>query len=174
MEKAVFGGGCFWCTEAVFQCIRGVEKVISGYAGGEMKNPSYGAVSTGATGHAEAIQIEFDPKEISYKDLVYIFFRTHDPTDAGGQGADRGSQYRSVIFYTDEGQKKIAEEGLKEVQKEYDSPVVTEIVRFESFYTAEEYHQNYYEENPSAGYCRLVIDPKIQKLQEKFGKYLKD
>lgn len=173
MQKAVFGGGCFWCTEAVFQRIRGVEKVISGYAGGEMKNPSYGDVSTGETGHAEAIEIEFDPKEISYKDLVYIFFRTHDPTDAGGQGADRGSQYRSVIFYADKEQEKGAETELKNAQKEFDNPIVTKIVEFNKFYTAEEHHQNYYEENPQAGYCLLVIDPKIQKLQGKFQKYLK-
>lgn len=173
MEIATFGGGCFWCTEAIFKRVKGVKKVTSGYAGGKIGNPTYGDVSSGATGHAEAIQIEFDPKEISYKDLVYIFFRTHDPTDAGGQGADRGSQYRSVIFYADEGQKKIAEKELKKAQKEFDSTIVTETVSFQSFYTAEEYHQNYYEENPSAGYCRLVIDPKIKKLQKKFGKYLK-
>lgn len=138
-----------------------------------MENPSYRDVSSGGTGHAEAIEIEFDLKEISYKDLVYIFFRTHDPTTINQQGADIGSQYRSVIFYEDEVQKKIAEEGLKEAQKEYDSPIVTEIVPFKEFFAAEEYHQNFYEENPQSGYCRLVIDPKIIKLQEKLGKYLK-
>lgn len=174
MQKAVFGDGCFWCTEAVFQRIRGVEKVTSGYAGGEMENPSYGEVSSGETGHAEAIEIEFDPKEISYKDLVYIFFRTHDPTDTDGQGADHGSQYRSVIFYMNEAQRKVAEAELKKAQKEFDDPVVTQIKPLATFYVAEEYHQNYYEENPSAGYCRLVIDPKIHKLQKQLGKFLKD
>ena len=163
----------FWCTEAIFKRVRGVKKITSGYAGGEIKNPTYGEVSEGKTGHAESIQIEFDPKEISYKDLVYIFFRTHDPTTMNQQGADIGSQYRSVIFFHDDEQRKIAEEELKKAQKEYDSPIVTEIIPFKEFFTAEEYHQNYYEENSQAGYCRLVIDPKLKKLQEKFGKYLK-
>ncbi|MBI4157566.1 peptide-methionine (S)-S-oxide reductase MsrA [Candidatus Woesebacteria bacterium] len=173
MEMAIFGGGCFWCTEAIFKRIRGVKKVISGYAGDGHKNPSYGDVSKGETGHAEAIQVEFDPKEILYRDLVYIFFRTHDPTAINQQGADVGTQYRSIIFYIDENQKKIAEDGLKEAQNEYDSPIVTEIAPFKEFFTAEEYHQNYYDKNPQTGYCRLVIDPKIQKLEKKFRKYLK-
>lgn len=173
MEKAIFGGGCFWCTEAIFKMVKGVKKVTSGYAGGKMRNPSYEDVSTGDTGHAEAIEIEFDPKEIIYKDLVYIFFRTHDPTTMNRQGADVGTQYRSVIFYKNEAQKKIAEDGLRRAQSEFDSPIVTGIVPFDEFYTAEGYHQNYFEENPHSGYCRLVIDPKIKKLQEKLGKHLK-
>src|SRR3990167_4349084 len=163
MEKAVFGGGCFWCTEAIFKRVRGVTKVTSVYAGGEMENPSWGDIETGETGHAEAVEIEFDPYQISYKDLVYIFFRTHDPTDAGGQGADRGSQYRSVIFYMNEVQKKVAEAELKEAQKEFDGPIVTKIIPLTTFYVAEEYHQNYYKENKGNVYCTLVIDPKIQK-----------
>ena len=173
MEMAIFGGGCFWCTEAIFKRIRGVKKVISGYAGDGRKNPSYKNVSEGETGHVEAIQVEFDTKEILYKDLVYIFFRTHDPTTINQQGADVGTQYRSIIFYTDENQKKIAEDGLKEAQNEYASPIVTEIAPFKEFFIAEEHYQNYYDKNPQTGYCRLVIDPKIQKLEKKFRKYLK-
>ena len=138
-----------------------------------MENPTYNDVSSGTSGHIEAIQITFDPKEIPYKDLLYVFFRTHDPTDSEGQGADKGSQYMSTIFYHDEKQEKEAQEALKEAQKEHDSPIVTKIEKFTNFYKAEDYHQDYYENNKSAGYCRLVIDPKIKKLQEEFGQYLK-
>ena len=173
MEKAVFAGGCFWCTEAIFEKLRGVTNVVSGYAGGEMENPDYMKVSSGDTGHAEAIQITFDPKEITFKDLLYVFLRTHDPTTLNKQGADEGTQYRSVIFYETEEQKKIAEEALKEVQKEIDSEVVTQITKLEKFYEAEEYHQDFYQNNPDKMYCKLVIDPKIEKLKKDFKEYLK-
>lgn len=173
MSKASFAGGCFWCTEAIFKRVKGVDKVVSGYAGGDIEKPSYEEVSLGTTHHAEAIQITFDPKIISYQDLLYIFFRTHDPTTMNRQGADVGSQYRSVIFYHDEKQKDDAERSKEEAQKLYDNPIVTEIVTFKSFYPAEDYHQNYYAKNPQKAYCKLVIDPKIKKLQEEFKKYLK-
>ena len=168
MEKAVFGGGCFWCTEAIFKRIKGVGSVVSGYAGGKKDNPNYQEVVSGSTGHAEAIEITFDPKKISFKDLCFIFFRTHDPTTLNRQGADVGEQYRSVIFYTDDNQKKVAEKELEEAQNVYDSPIVTQIVPLNKFYPAEDYHQDYYASNPTAGYCRVVIDPKIKKLQSQF------
>lgn len=173
MKKATFAGGCFWCQEAIFQNIKGVSDVMSGYSGGDMDTPGYEDVSSGSTGHAESIQLTFDPKLISYKDLLYIFFKMHDPTTKDRQGADVGSQYRSVIFYHDEEQKKEAQEAVKEFQKDYKDPIVTEIVPFKSFYKAEGYHQNYYNNNKNVPYCRLVIDPKIEKLKKNFGKYLK-
>ena len=174
METAVFAGGCFWCTEAIFEKLRGVTQVVSGYAGGSMENPDYMKVSGGKTGHAEAIQITYDSKEISFKDLLYVFLRTHDPTTLNKQGADEGTQYRSVIFYETLEQKKIAEEALKEVQKELSSPVVTEISKLEKFFEAEEYHQDFYKNNPDKMYCKLVIDPKIEKLKKDFSSYLKN
>ena len=170
---ATFAGGCFWCTEAIFTRLKGVEKIISGYAGGKVEKPSYEQVSRGNTGHAEAIQITYDPKTISYEDLLYIFWRTHDPTTINRQGADVGPQYRSVIFYADEAQRKAAHSSLEEAQKVFKNPIVTEILPFESFYKAEDYHQNYYSKDPKKSYCRLVIDPKINKLQKDFKKYLK-
>ena len=170
--KATFAGGCFWCTEAIFLRVKGVKKVVSGYSGGNTDNPSYEIVSGGISGHTEAIQIIFNPKIISYEDLLYIFFRTHDPTTMNRQGADVGTQYRSIIFYHDENQKKDAEKVKVDAQKLYNSPIVTETIPFNSFYPAENYHQNYYANNPEKAYCKLVIDPKIAKLQKDFKKYL--
>ncbi len=158
---AVFGGGCFWCTEAIFSQLKGVKKVVSGFSGGTVPNPSYKEVCTGTTGHAECIQITYDPNVISYPELLEVFWDTHDPTTINRQGADVGTQYRSVIFYTDEEQKKLAEEYKEHLEKEkiWDKPIVTEITRFEKFYPAEDYHQEYYENNPDQGYCRIVITP---------------
>ena len=173
MEKATFAGGCFWCTEGIFKMIKGIKEVTSGYSGGNMDNPTYEQVASNITNHTESIQIKFDPKTINYKDLLYIFFRTHDPTTLNRQGADVGSQYRSVIFYADEAERKTAQNALNEAQKEYDRPIVTEIVPLENFYEAEGYHQDYYKKNPNKPYCKLVIDPKIQKLRKNFKEYLK-
>lgn len=173
MEKAVFAGGCFWCMEAVFKMLRGVEKVLPGYSGGNADSPSYEEVSTGTTGNAESIEITFDPKEISYDDLLYVFFRLHDPTTKDRQGGDVGSQYRSAVFYMNDTQKAAAEKAIKEAQKEYEDPIVTEVKAFDKFYEAEGYHHDYYEKNKDQPYCKLVIDPKIEKLKKKFGKYLK-
>lgn len=172
LRKATFACGCFWCSEAIFKRLKGVEKVVSGYSGGETKNPTYQDVSRGVTGHAEAIQVTFDPKVISYKDLVYVFFRTHDPTTPNQQGPDVGSQYRSVIFYHTEDQKKIAQAELSQTQKSNKDKIVTEIVAFNNFFPAEDYHLDYYAKNPNAMYCKIVIDPKIQKLESDFEKYL--
>lgn len=174
MAKAIFAGGCFWCTEAIFEMIRGVWEVTSGYAGGSMELPSYEAVSTGSTGHAEAIQITYDDKTISYKDLLYIFLHTHDPTTKDAQGGDVGTQYRSVIFYSTDEEKRYAEEAINVAQKDYKDKIVTEVVELGKFYKAENYHQDYYKKNSNAVYCRVVIDPKIQKLKKNFGKYLNE
>jgi peptide-methionine (S)-S-oxide reductase len=173
METATLAGGCFWCTEGVFQKIKGVKKIISGYAGGYIEKPSYEQVSSGITNHAESIQIVFDPEVISYKDILYIFFRIHDPTTPNRQGYDVGSQYRSVIFYHNEKQKKEVATAMADAQKEYDRPLVTQVVPFKNFYKAENYHQSYYKKNPNKPYCKLVIDPKIRKLRRDFSKYLK-
>lgn len=163
-------GGCFWCTEAIFKRLKGVISVVSGYAGGEMADPSYEEVSTGETGHAEAVQIKFDPKVISFGKLLDIFWVIHDPTTLNRQGSDVGIQYRSAIFYHNKEQKSIAEES-----KRKDDKIVTEIRPFTKFYTAEEYHQNYYERNKSLNsYCSIVIDPKIQKLLDKFNGDVKE
>ncbi len=176
MEMATFAGGCFWCTEAIFKRVIGVISVTPGYSGGEVENPNYEAVSAGATGHAEAIQLTFDPNVISYEKLLEIFFHLHDPTTLNQQGADIGTQYRSVIFYHSEAQKNTAESVKNNLEKEriYEKPVVTEIVPFERFYNAEGYHQNYYENNKSAGYCRIVIDPKITKLMREYKDVVKE
>ena len=173
MQKATFANGCFWCTEAIFKRLKGVKSVVSGYSGGTEENPTYEEVSAHKTNHAEAIEVEFDSKEISFLDLMYVFFRTHDPTTLNRQGADVGPQYRSAIFYHSEEQKKQAEKSLKEAQKEYKNKIVTSIEKFKSFYKADSSHQNYYERNKDARYCQVVIDPKIKKLEENFGKYLK-
>jgi peptide-methionine (S)-S-oxide reductase len=170
-EIAVFGGGCFWCTEAIFKGLKGVVLVMPGYSGGAIENPTYAQVSTGDTGHAEVIKIEFDPSVIAYRDLVEVFMYTHDPTTLNRQGNDVGTQYRSVIFYTDEKQKQTAEEVLEELRKE--KTVVTELSAFEKFYEAEDYHRDYYERNQNQPYCQVVISPKLQKLREKYSKYLK-
>lgn len=172
-DTAYFGGGCFWCTEAIFQRVKGVTNVISGYAGGEIENPDYEKVSSGQTGHAEAIKIIYDPKLINYKDLLFIFFRTHDPTTKDQQGHDIGNQYRSVIFFTDQNQESEAKNAIIDAQKIYSEPLVTEIVKLDKFYEAENYHQNYYNSNKDKPYCKFVIDPKIDKLRSEYLKYLK-
>jgi peptide-methionine (S)-S-oxide reductase len=172
---ATFGAGCFWCVEAIFEELDGVEKVVSGYSGGHASNPSYEEVCSGRTGHAEVVQITYDPKRISYDELLEIYWRTHDPTTRNRQGNDVGTQYRSVVLYHDEEQKKLAE-GYKarlEAEHIWDRPIVTEIVRFERFWPAEAYHQDYYRQNPGEGYCSLVITPKIEKLRKIFKDKLK-
>ena len=176
VEKATIAGGCFWCTEAIFKRLKGVEDVVSGYSGGQRQNPSYEQVTTGATGHAEAIQIEFDPRIISYKKLIEIFFYLHDPTTLNRQGADEGTQYRSAIFYHNEKQRDEAESVRDEVADSgtYKDPIITEIVPYENFYTAEEYHQNYYENNKEQGYCSYVIAPKLHKLLKEYSKEVKE
>jgi peptide-methionine (S)-S-oxide reductase len=169
-QITTLGAGCFWCVEAVFQRLKGVERVVSGYAGGTVKQPTYQQVCTGDTGHAEAVQITFDPAVISFEDLLYVFWRTHDPTTLNRQGADAGTQYRSAIFYHDETQKGIAEKSKRETDASglWPNPIVTEITPFTNFYKAEVYHQDYYRRNPNQPYCRAVIDPKIAKLQKEF------
>lgn len=172
---ATFGNGCFWCTEAIFQQLEGVETVLPGYTGGEVKNPTYTAICTGTTGHAEAIQITFDPKVISYRELLDVFFYTHDPTTLNRQGNDAGTQYRSAIFYHDEQQKIDAEKMISQLtsEKVYDDPIVTEITALDIFYVAEDYHINYYNNNKNQGYCRAVINPKLDKFVKKYGSKLK-
>lgn len=176
LAQATLGAGCFWCTEAVFEELKGVKKVMAGYAGGNVKNPSYSLVSTGLTGHVEVARIIFDPSVISYKQLLTVFWHVHDPTTLNRQGADVGTQYRSVIFYHNKKQRKIAEKSKKEVGKSglWDDPIVTEIEPLENFSKAENYHQNYYKNNPNAGYCQVVIAPKLKKLRKEFGYLLKD
>lgn len=174
-QIAVFGGGCFWCLEAVYQEVRGVDKVTSGYAGGGAENPSYEQVSGGSTGHAEVVQLEFNPEEISYRTLLEILFTIHDPTTLNQQGNDVGEQYRSIILYIDDDQRQEAEKYIQELTEagEYDNPIVTEVVPLDKFYTAEQYHQNYYNQNLQKPYCQLVISPKIKKFKEKFASLLK-
>jgi peptide-methionine (S)-S-oxide reductase len=166
VKTAVFGGGCFWCIEAVFERIKGVVSVTSGYAGGETENPNYTDVCSGTTGHAEVVKIEYDPSIIGYEELLEVFWKAHDPTTLNRQGADAGTQYRSIILYTDREQREIAEKSKKELEKAgiFKDPVVTEIKELEKFYPAEDYHQDYYQNNSSAGYCRVVIAPKLKKL----------
>jgi peptide-methionine (S)-S-oxide reductase len=175
MEIATFAGGCFWCTEAVFLEIKGVEKVVSGYIGGKTKNPTYKDICTGETGHAEAIQITFNPNEVAYEDLLEVFFGTHDPTTLNRQGADVGTQYRSEIFYHSEAQKTKAENYIQLLEKEklYDKKIVTKVSSATEFYLAEEYHQNYYNQNSSQGYCQMVIAPKLEKLRKYYKSKLK-
>jgi peptide-methionine (S)-S-oxide reductase len=167
LERAVFGGGCYWCTEAVFQMLPGVKSVASGFAGGKQDNPSYEEVCTGKTGHAEVIQIEFDPKVISYEKLVHSFWDAHDPTTLNSQGPDHGTQYRSIILYTNDEQKKVAEQSKAEAQKQLSRPIVTEIVPLTKFWKADEHHQNFYRSNPDYGYCRMIIRPKVEKFEKK-------
>ena len=169
-EIAVLAGGCFWCTEAQYEMLKGVKKVVSGYCNGATENPTYKEVCSGETGHAEAVQIEFDPAVISYKEIVDFFWITHDPTTLNRQGNDIGTQYRSGIYYTSEEQKKIAEESMKEAQKETDGPIVTEIQALKKFYPAEDYHQDYFANNPNQGYCRVVVSPKVAKFRAKLAK----
>lgn len=174
-EVATFAGGCFWCTEAIFLEIDGVEKVVSGYIGGKTINPTYREVCTGETGHAEAIQITFDPKKVAYEDLLEIFFATHDPTTLNRQGADIGTQYRSEIFYHSEVQKTKAENYIALIEKEklYSKPIVTKVSAATKFYEAEDYHQNYYNQNKYQGYCQMVIAPKLEKLRKYYQSKLK-
>lgn len=176
LAVAVLAGGCFWCTEAVFQRVEGIHKVTSGYTGGKIKNPAYREITTGRTGHAEAIKIEFDPQLIAFQEILYIFFTTHDPTTLNRQGADRGTQYRSAIFYHSETQKTIAEQVIAQIEEEgiFEDPIVTEITELGDFYNAEEYHQNYYNQNSEQGYCQFVIQPKLQKLRASFSSKLKN
>ncbi|MBI5457289.1 peptide-methionine (S)-S-oxide reductase MsrA [Candidatus Kaiserbacteria bacterium] len=175
MSTAVFGGGCFWCTEAIFQMLKGVSKVESGYAGGKMDNPSYEAVSSGNTGHAEVIRVTYDPAVISYEDLLTVFFGSHDPTTPNRQGADVGEQYRSIIFVGDENEKQEARAKIQEIQESLKdgSRVVTEILPLKKFFPAESYHQDYYKSNTSAPYCQLIIEPKIEKVKKRFAELVK-
>lgn len=171
LEIATFGNGCFWCTEAIFQQLDGVESVLPGYTGGDSKNPSYKEICTGTTGHAEVIQIAFDPKIISYRELLDVFFYTHDPTTLNRQGNDVGTQYRSAIFYLNSAQKEEAVKMIDQltVEKVYDNPIVTEVTALDVFYEAEDYHVNYYNNNKNQGYCRAVINPKLDKFMKKYG-----
>lgn len=174
-DSVVFGSGCFWCSEAVFSRLNGVISATPGYMGGKLKNPTYDQVCSGATGHAEVVKVVFDSAMITFDDLLYVFFATHDPTTVNRQGADVGTQYRSVIFYNSEIQKMKAEEFIARlnIEKKFTKPVVTELTSLSDFYPAEEYHQDYYKRNPNASYCRYVIDPKIEKLKKSFGDQLK-
>jgi peptide-methionine (S)-S-oxide reductase len=170
MALATFGAGCFWCVEAVFQQLKGVLSVVSGYSGGQVENPTYEQVCTGTTGHAEVCQIEYNPEQISYEELLEVFFETHDPTTLNRQGNDVGTQYRSVIFYHNDDQKTAAEKMKTELNAKgvWKNPIVTEIVPFTKFYKAEDYHQDYYRSNPNQSYCRFVIKPKVDKFEKVF------
>ena len=174
-ERATLAGGCFWCLEAVFQELKGVEKVVSGYAGGTLERPSYREVSAGTTGHAEVVQVSFDPEKISYRDVLDVFFTIHDPTTLNRQGADVGTQYRSAIFYHSDEQKRIAEDAKGDLEKSgvWEKQIVTEIAPFQKFFPAEDYHQDYYRQNSGEPYCRLVIEPKVAKLRKHFMDKLK-
>lgn len=169
-EKATFGGGCFWCIEAAYKELAGVNSVTSGYAGGDTPDPSYRAVCSGSTGHAEVVQVMYDPAVVPYPDLLEVFFTLHDPTQLNRQGPDVGSQYRSIILYHDEEQREYAERYIDRLEREdaYDDPIVTEVEPLERFYPTEEKHQDYYEKRPSDGYCRMYAEPKVQKVREKF------
>jgi peptide-methionine (S)-S-oxide reductase len=174
-QVATLAGGCFWCLEAVFEQLRGVTKVMSGYSGGHVANPSYEAVCTGMTGHAEVTQVTFDPDQISFRDLLGVFFTIHDPTTLDRQGGDVGTQYRSAVFYHDDEQRRVAGEVVRELEAEhvFDDPIVTKIEALDAFYPAEEYHREFYRRNPNQGYCRAVIAPKVAKLRSKFLEKLK-
>ena len=174
-EVAVLGGGCFWCTEAVFLRLRGVKKVTSGYTGGRVKNPTYAQICEGTTGHAEVVRIEFDQEEISFEQILDVFFHTHDPTTLNRQGADQGTQYRSAVFFGSEKQKHIADKTIEQLDEsgEFDFPIVTTLENLGTFYPAEDYHQNYFELNPRQGYCEIVINPKVKKFQQRYRKLLK-
>lgn len=176
LEQATLGGGCFWCTEAVYLELKGVVDVKPGYSGGHVKNPSYEEVCTGTTGHAEVVEITFDADVVSFSEILQVFFMTHDPTTLNRQGNDVGPQYRSVIFYHSENQKEEAEKVIKlfEEEKVYDKPIVTKVEPFSAFYVAEDYHQNYYNRNKSQGYCEYIITPKLDKFRKIFKDQLKD
>jgi peptide-methionine (S)-S-oxide reductase len=174
-EIASFGGGCFWCVEAIFERVNGVQQVESGYSGGHVINPDYKMVTSGTTGHAEVVQITFDPEVVSYLELLEIFFKTHDPTTLNRQGADAGTQYRSIVLYHNEQQNKLAREIIQDLDSEgiWNNPIVTTVEPYEEFYSAEACHQEYFENNPNQGYCRLVINPKVEKFEKVFKEKLK-
>jgi peptide-methionine (S)-S-oxide reductase len=174
-ETATLGGGCFWCLEAVYLELKGVERVVSGYAGGPTRNPSYELVCTGTSGHAEVVQITYDPAVISYRELLDVFFTIHDPTTLNSQGPDHGSQYRSVVFYHSPEQKREAEGKVAELtaQRVWDDPVVTQVAPLEAFYPAEDYHQDYFRRNPGQGYCRVIVAPKVAKARKLFLEQLR-
>lgn len=174
MQKAVLAAGCFWCYEPIFKSLKGVKNVILGYSGGNIGYPTYLEVSSGDTGFAESVLVEFDDTEITYRTLLDVFFAIHDPTTLNRQGNDSGTQYRSAIFYIDDDQKNIAEEKVRELDnnKEFDSPIVTEVTKFKNFYPAEQYHQNFFANNPSHPYCQRIITPKIKKFREKFKSFI--
>jgi len=174
-EMATFGGGCFWCLEAVFEPLEGVERVVSGYAGGSVPDPSYQQVCGGRTGHAQVVQVTFDPERIGYRDILEIFFAFHDPTTLNRQGPDTGTQYRSAIFTHSAGQKAVADEVIADLtaQRLWKDPIVTEVVPLGTFYPAEDYHQDYYRQNPAQPYCRAMIEPKLAKLRSKYQTRLK-
>jgi methionine-S-sulfoxide reductase len=176
MENIILGGGCFWCTEAIFNSLKGIQEAIPGYSGGTTVNPSYNEVCTGKTGHAEVVKITYDPETITTEQILEIFFRTHDPTSLNRQGADVGTQYRSIIIYTNENQKRAALEIISEMEKEkvYEKPIVTSVENFRNFYPAEEYHRRYFEKNPEHGYCRFVIAPKMEKLRKLHSENMKN
>jgi peptide-methionine (S)-S-oxide reductase len=167
LESAIIGGGCFWCVEAQYKMLKGVKKVVSGYSGGHVKDPTYKAVCEGTTGHAEVIQVDYDPAVISFRDVIDLFWDAHDPTTLNRQGNDVGTQYRSIILYTSEEQKKVAEESKAAAEKIIGKPIVTEIVPLEVFYAAEDYHQDYFTKNPYQGYCQAVVRPKVSKFKAK-------
>jgi peptide-methionine (S)-S-oxide reductase len=173
-EKATFGSGCFWCTEAVFQQLRGVNSVVSGYSGGHVENPSYEQVCTGRTGHAEVVQVTYDPAEIAFADLLKVFWQTHDPTTLNRQGHDVGTQYRSAVFYHNDDQRQIAEQYKQQLDTAgtFGAPIVTEISPLQNFFPAEQYHQNYFRSNPAQSYCAFVIRPKVKKFEQQFGEFV--
>ena len=174
-QTATLGGGCFWCLEAIFNELKGIEQVLSGYSGGAIPNPTYKQVCTGSTGHAEVVQLKFDPQEISFKEILQVFFSIHDPTTLNRQGADIGSQYRSVIFYHNQAQQEISQETIAELESEkiWKNSIVTQLIPFEKFYVAEDYHQDYYKYNTQQPYCQAVITPKLTKFRKKYLERLK-
>jgi len=174
LDTTVLGAGCFWCVEAVFQNLKGVTSVLPGYSGGTVLNPTYKQVCGGTTGHAEVAQIIFDKTQISFQEILEVFFKTHDPTTMNRQGADEGTQYRSAIFYNSQEQKQVAEQAVVDAQKYWDDKIVTEITKLDKFYVAEDYHQNYYNNNKEQSYCKFVINPKIQKFKKEFKDKIKD
>ena len=174
MKEIVLGGGCFWCVEAVFRRVKGVKEVTSGYAGGMRENPTYQQVCSGASGHAEVVKILYDENEVSLDTLLEVFFTIHDPTTLNRQGADVGTQYRSVVYYGDEEEKEIIQKAIAKAQKNFSDPIVTEVSPKPPFYEAESYHQNYYDTNPNQGYCQVVIRPKVQKFLTKFTEMIKN
>ncbi|MEA3462456.1 MAG: peptide-methionine (S)-S-oxide reductase MsrA [Bacteroidota bacterium] len=175
LETATFGGGCFWCVEAIFERVKGVHKAVSGYSGGDVSNPDYKMVTTGSSGHAEVVQITFDPEVVSFLELLEIFFKTHDPTTLNRQGADVGTQYRSIVLYHNEEQRKLTHQVIQQLDSEgiWNDPIVTAVEAFEQFYSAEAYHQEYFENNPNKGYCRVIITPKLEKFEKVFKEKLK-